>query len=145
MSHSTIREASERTFLDAALLTMRLRSCGKITERFLQNVLCVGIIRLEKYNEVDLDELMTASDQIARHEREIGELRGQLGALATKEFVRRVIQEQTNELNQKFDAIDDRLNEISERQQRFKGIGQAITFGLPFLVSALALVAVLLK
>jgi len=88
---------------------------------------------------------MADSEQVTRHEREIGELRGKLDALATKEFVRSVVQEQTSELNKKFDAIDNRLKEISERQQRFKGIGQAITFGLPFLVSALALVAVLLK
>ena len=88
---------------------------------------------------------MADSEQITRHEREIDELRGKLDALVTKEFVRSVVQEQTQELNAKFDAIDERLKEISERQQRFKGIGQAITFGLPFLVSALALVAVLLK
>ena len=90
---------------------------------------------------------MAESEHITRHEREIGELRGKLDALATKfiEFVREVVQEQTNELNKKFDAIDIRLKEISQRQKRFKGIGQAITFGLPFLVSALALLAVLLK
>ena len=99
---------------------------------------------------------MTDTEQITRHEREIGELRGKLDALATKEFVRVVVQEQTQELNkrfdafnekidEKFDSIDGRLTEISDRQQRFKGIGQAISFGLPFLVSALALVAVLLK
>ena len=88
---------------------------------------------------------MTDKEQITRHEREIGELRGKLDALATKEFVRSVVQEQTTELNTKFDGINQRLKEISERQQRFKGIGQAISFGLPFLVSALALVAVLLK
>jgi hypothetical protein len=89
---------------------------------------------------------MSESDQI---NREIGELRGKLDGLATKEFVRDVVQEQTRELNQKFDAkfdiIDSRLQEISERQQRFKGIGQAVSFGLPFLVSALALAAVFLK
>lgn len=88
---------------------------------------------------------MSNDEQLARHEREIGELRGKLDALATKEFVRTIVQEQTKELNQKFDAIDERLKEISERQQRFKGIGQALSFGLPFLVSALALIAVLLK
>ncbi|MDE2857651.1 MAG: hypothetical protein OXN94_07370 [Chloroflexota bacterium] len=92
---------------------------------------------------------MSDSEQLARHEREIGELRGKLDALATKEFVRNIVQEQTQELNQKFDAkfdiIDGRLKEISERQQRFKGIGQALSFGLPLLVSALALIAVLLK
>lgn len=89
---------------------------------------------------------MSETDQI---NREIGELRGKLDGLATKEFVREVVQEQTKELNQKFDAkfdiIDTRLQEISERQQRFKGIGQALTFGLPFLVSPLALAAVFLK
>lgn len=88
---------------------------------------------------------MAESEQVTRHERVIGELRGKLDALATKEFVRAVVLEQTQELNKKFDAIDNRLKEISERQQRFKGIGQAVTFGLPFLISALALVAVLLK
>lgn len=95
---------------------------------------------------------MTDSEQITRHEREIGELRGKLDALATKEFVRIVVQEQTQELgtkfdeiNSRFDAINSSLKEISDRQQRYKGIGQAISFGLPFLVSALALVAVLLK
>jgi len=88
---------------------------------------------------------MTDSEQITRHEREIGELRGKLDALATKEFVREIVQEQTKELNQKFDAIDERLKEISDRQQRFKGIGQAVSFGLPFLISALALAAVFLK
>lgn len=92
---------------------------------------------------------MTDSDQITRHEREIGELRGKLDALATKEFVREVVQEQTKDLkdefNTKFDSINDQLKVISERQQRFKGIGQALSFGLPFLISALALVAVLSK
>ncbi len=92
---------------------------------------------------------MTDKEQITRHEREIGELRGKLDALATKEFVRTVVNEQTRELtqelNKKFDSIEQSLKDISDRQQRFKGIGQAISFGLPFLVSALALVAVLLK
>ncbi|MDE2747611.1 MAG: hypothetical protein OXI34_01470 [Chloroflexota bacterium] len=95
---------------------------------------------------------MADPEQVTRHEREIGELRGKLDALATKEFVRTVVNEQTRELNEKFDtinkkfdAMDQHLKDISDRQQRFKGIGQAISFGLPFLVSALALVAVLLK
>ena len=110
---------------------------------------------------------MSETDQI---NREIGELRGKLDGLATKEYVREVVEEQTRELNNRFDAkfdvidrkfdaidrkfdhvdtkfdmIDARLREISERQQRFKGIGQALAFGLPFLVSALALAAVFLK
>ncbi|MCY3944878.1 MAG: hypothetical protein OXF44_01165 [Anaerolineaceae bacterium] len=96
---------------------------------------------------------MSQTDQI---NREIGELRGKLDGLATKEFVREVVEEQTRELNNRFDAkfnqidakfdmIDARLREISERQQRYKGIGQALVFGLPFLISTLALAAVFLK
>ncbi|MDE0610716.1 MAG: hypothetical protein OXH77_12505 [Anaerolineaceae bacterium] len=103
---------------------------------------------------------MSETDQI---NREIGELRGKLDGLATKEFVREVVEEQTRELNNRFDAkfdaidrkfdhidakfdmIDARLREISERQQRYKGIGQALVFGLPFLISTLALAAVFLK
>lgn len=88
---------------------------------------------------------ITDPDQITRHEREISELRGKPDALATKEFVRTVVQEQTQEVNGKFDAPGDRLKKISERQQRFKGIGQAITFGQPLPASMLALIAVLLK
>jgi len=96
---------------------------------------------------------MADTDQI---NREIGELRGKLDGLATKEYVREVVEEQTRELNNRFDAkfdhvdakfdmIDARLREISERQQRYKGIGRALVFGLPFLISALALAAVFLK
>ena len=75
---------------------------------------------------------MTESDQVTRHEREIGELYGKLDALATKEFVRTVVQEQTEELNTKFDAINSRLAEISERQQRFKGIGRHLHLDFRF-------------
>ena len=72
-------------------------------------------------------------------------MEAELRHLATKEFVKEQIEKQTETMNQKLDAINDRLKEISERQQRFKGIGQAISFGLPFIISAIALVAVLLK
>ena len=79
-------------------------------------------------------------EQIMRHERDIGELRGELRALATKEFVRTVVQEQTNDLNNKFDAIGTLLREITERQQRFKGIGQALVWLIPVTISAVAIV-----
>ena len=52
---------------------------------------------------------MADNEQITRHEREIAELRGKLEALATKEFVRSVVQEQTKELNDKFDSIAESL------------------------------------
>lgn len=35
---------------------------------------------------------MKEDDQVTRHEREIGELRGKLDGLATKDFVRQVVQ-----------------------------------------------------
>jgi len=114
---------------------------------------CVIILQSKKNTQ---GNNIADPEQVTRHEREIGELRGKLDALATKEFVRTVVNEQTRELtqelnekfdtiNKKFDAMDQHLKDISDRQQRFKGIGQAISFGLPFLVSALALVAGLLK
>ncbi len=67
---------------------------------------------------------MTDPDQITRHEREIGELRGKLDGLATKDFVRQVVQEQTQDIHRKLDAIsaenNDRFTAMSaENNERF--------------------------
>ena len=59
---------------------------------------------------------MADQDQITRHEREIGELRGKLDALATKEFVREVVREQTEEMNRRFDAISYDLQSLKNKQ-----------------------------
>ena len=78
--------------------------------------------------------------------REIGEriatIEGEIRHLATEAFVRKVVQDQTAKLNKKFDRIDEKfdtldglLRDLIGRQQRFKGIGQALTFGIPFLIS----------
>lgn len=48
---------------------------------------------------------MAEDDQVTRHEREIGELRGKLDSLATKDFVRQVVQEQTQQLNNKIEEM----------------------------------------
>lgn len=64
---------------------------------------------------------MTDQDQIARHEREIGELRGKLDALATKEFVREVVDEQTEQLNHRLDAIASDLQALKNKQDRISG------------------------
>jgi len=75
---------------------------------------------------------LTDPDQITRHEREIGELRGKLDSLATKEYVREVVQEQTRELkaemNQKFDtifsmieALSGEVRSLNEKQHRITG------------------------
>ena len=86
---------------------------------------------------------MTGNDQLTRHEREIGELRGKLDSLATKEFVRNVVQEQTNEWNAKFDSINDNLRKLNAKQQRFTGAVDFLKTVLPMLVS-LATLAILI-
>ena len=48
---------------------------------------------------------MADNEQVTRHEREIGELRGKLDGLATKDFVRQVAQEQTQQLNNKIEEM----------------------------------------
>lgn len=58
---------------------------------------------------------MADNEQVTRHEREIGELRGKLDGLATKDFVRQVAQEQTQLLNNKIEEMrlhnDSRIDE----------------------------------
>ena len=67
---------------------------------------------------------MAEPEQITRHEREIGELRGKLDGLATKDFVRQVVQEQTQEIYRKLDAMSAENNErftamSAENNERF--------------------------
>ena len=83
---------------------------------------------------------MAESDQITRHEREVGELRGKLDGLATKEFVRSVVQEQTNELNKKFDGIATELRALNEKQHRITGAAYFLKSTLPMLVSVATLI-----
>lgn len=77
------------------------------------------------------------------HERRISNMETELRHLATKEFVKEQIENQTETMNQKLDAIDSQLRVISERQQRFRGIGQTLIWVVPVCISAIAvLVAV---
>ena len=78
---------------------------------------------------------MADTDQDKRYEREIGELHGKLESLATKEFVREVVQEQTRELNTKFDKISGDLRVLNEKQHRITGAADIIKTALPLLVS----------
>lgn len=75
---------------------------------------------------------MAEPEQITRHEREIGELRGKLDGLATKDFVRQVVREQTQEIytkldlisaenNKKFDRISQELKALNDKQHRITG------------------------
>ena len=70
---------------------------------------------------------MAEPEQITRHEREIGELRGKLDGLATKDFVRQVVQEQTQEIYRKLDAMSAENNErfaamSAENNKRFEAL-----------------------
>ena len=99
---------------------------------------------------------MVDPNQVTRHEREIGELRGKLDSLATKEYVREVVQEQTRELkaelNPKFDAIFNKidglsseLRNLSEKQQRITGAADIIKTALPMLVSIATLIVLIIS
>ena len=87
---------------------------------------------------------MAESEQITRHEREIGEMRGKLDALATKEFVRSVVQAQTTELNKKFDKISDDLRALNDKQHRITGAADFLKSALPMLISVITLVVLIL-
>ena len=92
---------------------------------------------------------MAESEQLTRHEREIGELRGKLDALATKEFVRGVVNDQTQELSGRFDGITRQfdgitrqferitqtLNVLKEKQHRITGAADFLKTVLPILIS----------
>ena len=79
------------------------------------------------------------------HERRISSMEAEFRHLATKEFVKEQIEKQTETMNPKFDVISDRLKEISERQQRFKGIGQTLIWIFPVVVSAIAVVVAVFR
>ncbi len=88
---------------------------------------------------------MAESDQITRHEREIGELRGKLDALATKEFVRKLVQDQTQELNTKFDGISADLRALNAKQHRITGAADFLKSALPISISAITLIVLVLS
>ncbi len=103
---------------------------------------------------------MAESEQITRHEREIGELRGKLDGLATKDFVRQVVREQTQELNnkidamasemrtqndKKFDAISAELRALNDKQHRITGAADFLKSALPMLISVVTLVVLIIS
>lgn len=88
---------------------------------------------------------MTDRDQITRHEREIGELRGKLDGLATKEFVREVVGEQTEQMNRRFDAISSDLQSLKNKQDRITGAADFLRAALPMLISVITLTVLILS
>ena len=91
---------------------------------------------------IKMEEAIPSVNMI-EHERRITSMEVEFTHLATREFVKAQIENQTNELREDMKEIRDGIGLISERQQRFKGIGQALIFTIPVVISALAvLVAV---
>ena len=99
---------------------------------------------------------MADNEQVTRHEREIGELRGKLDGLATKDFVRQVAQEQTQQLNNKieemrlhndgkFDAIAAELRALNDKQHRITGGAEFLRAALPMLISVVTLVVLIIS
>ena len=109
---------------------------------------------------------MSDQDQLTRHEREIAELRGKLESLATKEFVRSVVQDQTVEMNRrfdafnakfdafnarfdavnaKFDAVNNNLQALNERQFRIIGAADFLKSALPMIISIITLIVLILS
>lgn len=99
---------------------------------------------------------MADDDQITRHEREIGELRGKLDGLATKDFVRQVVQEQTQQLNKrsderqahndrKFDAITAELKALNDKQHRITGAADFLKSALPMMISVVTLIVLIIS
>jgi len=92
---------------------------------------------------------LAGQDQITRHEREIGELRGKLDSLATKEYMREVLQEQTRELkaelNPKFDQIFTELRALNAKQHRITGAADIIKTAVPLLVSIATLIVLIIS
>ena len=92
---------------------------------------------------------MNQNEQLTRHEREIGELRGKLDSLATKDFVREVvytaIQEQTRIMNAKFDEISRELRKLNAKQHRIIGAADIIKTALPLLISVVTLLILIIS
>ena len=95
---------------------------------------------------------MADNEQLTRHEREIGEMRGKLDALATKEFVRSVVQEQTKEMNKNFATVNENfasvnknLRTLNEKQQRITGAADFLKAVLPMLISPATLAILFLS
>ncbi len=96
-------------------------------------------------------------DQIQRdHEQRISRVEGEMKSVATKEFVKEVvddlrkeisnkIDDQTRELRQSLKEQNDAIRELREKESRLKGVADTLKVALPFLVSAAAVLIALLK
>lgn len=84
---------------------------------------------------------MDTDDRLAQHERSIGRIEGRLESLATKDFVRKEVNDavntidakidkQTEDIGQKFEQLSDKIEK--ERSWRMKITGGASILALLF-------------
>lgn len=82
---------------------------------------------------------MDVQEQLTKHAGEIGELKGKLDALATKEFLRKENAALLKDFNEKIDnqtrAIQDEISKNREFRQRMTTIGAVIAVVLSILVA----------
>ena len=85
---------------------------------------------------------MDIEDKLNQHERSIGRIEGTLQSLATKEFVRKEVNEAVKAIDAKIDAqtkdIRDQIEELSNNIDKERGWRMKVTGG----ASVLALVLV---
>ncbi len=85
---------------------------------------------------------MDIEDKLNQHERSIGRIEGTLQSLATKEFVRKEVNEAVKAIDAKIDAqtkdIRDQIEELSNNINKERGWTMKVTGG----ASVLALVLV---
>ena len=85
---------------------------------------------------------MDIEDKLNQHERSIGRIEGTLQSLATKEFVRKEVNEAVKTIDAKIDAqtkdIRDQIEELSNNIDKERGWRMKVTGG----ASVLALVLV---
>ncbi len=104
---------------------------------------------------------MDIEDTLNRHERSIGRIEGKLESLATKEFVRKEVNEAVRVIDEKIDAkidtqtkdIHDKLEQLSnkidkERSWRMKVTGAAsilalVLVGISNLITTLATLGII--
>jgi hypothetical protein len=84
---------------------------------------------------------MDVQEQLTKHAAEIGELKGKIDALATKDFVRRENASLLKEISEKIDKqtsdIQNEINKNREFRTRVTAIGTIIAVALSVAVAAI--------
>ncbi len=91
---------------------------------------------------------MDIEDKLNQHERSIGRIEGKLESLATKEFVRKEVNEAVRVIDEKIDAkidsqtkdIHDKIEQLSNKIDKERSWRMKVTGGVSIL--ALVLVAI---